>query len=791
LFGILLASIGIAQTRPDSAPEAPPAVPPQSLTSGDWHLHHVTLNVQGHVYKLRGTPGQPAEIENSLYLFRADEIDFDQDSGDVRASGHVFFHDFAKNERLWADHLTYNTDDETGKFYDVIGETHPKVVSKPNMLTTGNPFHFEGEWAERQGEKYILHNGFITNCKIPHPWWRLRGKTFDIIPHKQAIGHRSFFYIRSIPIFYTPFFYHSLEKEPRHSGLLIPMFGHGGAGHGFYAHLGYFWAINRSYDLTYRGQFFTSALEHRTEFRGKPHAGSDFDISVFGVNDFAKPAATALPPTTYSGFSVLFVGKSELGGGWTARGSIDYISSLHFHQHWSDSYNESVATEFHSTGFIDNNWSTFTFNAIFADIRNYGPGGDVDTNPDIHATPHFVADAVTIRKLPEGELTSRERRIWDKLPIYFSFESSTGLLSRSQPIFDSVTSPTTVIDHYQTGQFMNRDSLAPHVTTAFQIAGIHFIPSFGMEETFYSQAQSPYEGRYRVIGTDIVRSTRDFSLDVIFPSLARVFDKKTIFGDKLKHVIEPRATYRYVTGVGSDFDRFIRFDENELLTNTSELLLSLTNRVYAKRGDSVEEIFTWELFQKRYFDPAFGGALTDGQRNVIMPAADVSGYAFLVGPRTASPIVSAMRISPFGGLGIRWQADYDDRHGGLVDNGIGVDYRKKYYFASASFNRVHANPILGPPASQVYFRGGFGDANHRGFNAGFQALYDLQAHQLQWPTAQVTYNTDCCGLSVQYRHPTIGAGIANQNQSPEWRVAFSVANIATPLGNLKKQDRMF
>ena len=54
-----------------------------------------------------------------------------------------------------------------------------------------------------------------------------------------------------------------------------------------------------------------------------------------------------------------------------------------------------------------------------------------------------------------------------------------------------------------------------------------------------------------VIGTNIVRSARDFSLDFVFPSLTRIFEKKTIFGDKLKHVIEPRATYRYVTGIGN------------------------------------------------------------------------------------------------------------------------------------------------------------------------------------------------------------------------------------------------
>ena len=124
---------------------------------------------------------------------------------------------------------------------------------------------------------------------------------------------------------------------------------------------------------------------------------------------------------------------------------------------------------------------------------------------------------------------------------------------------------TVLLDTFQTGQFMNRVDIAPHLTSAFHWAGIHIVPSFGIHETYYGEAQAPYQDRYRVVGTNIVRSARDFSVDVLFPSLARVFNKKTVFGDKLKHVIEPRATYRYVTGIGSEFTRFIRFDETDLL----------------------------------------------------------------------------------------------------------------------------------------------------------------------------------------------------------------------------------
>ncbi len=57
-----------------------------------------------------------------------------------------------------------------------------------------------------------------------------------------------------------------------------------------------------------------------------------------------------------------------------------------------------------------------------------------------------MANAVTIRKLPEVEFTSRLRRILDPLPFYFSFESSAGLLFRSEPVFNADN--TVLVDKF-------------------------------------------------------------------------------------------------------------------------------------------------------------------------------------------------------------------------------------------------------------------------------------------------------------------------------------------------------
>jgi LPS-assembly protein len=732
--------------------------------------------------KKRTLHGHPAEIVDSRMLFRADTIVYDGDTEDLHAEGHVYYFDFSKNEKIWCNKLDYHTEkgNEHGTFYQVIGETMPRIVTTPKqgiLYAQTAPFHFEGEWAERDEVKYILHNGWVTNCTLPKPWWRLRGKKFDIIPRDRTKAYDSTFVLAGVPVFFFPWFYHPMKREPRKSGFLIPSPGHNSL-RGFYVGAGYFWAINRSYDVTYEAQIFDSGLvSNHAEIRGKPKPGTDFDLVVFG----SATSQTNSP----SGLTAYGVGKSQLGNGWTASGNLNFTTTLLFRQDWSQSYNETVGSELTSSGFIDKSWSTYTFDVVASRTQAFQNVEQEVTNPVTGKTSLGPADAVTIRKLPEAELTSRDHDIFQGLPLWYSFDASAGMMYRYLPYFDATG--TQVIDQFQTNAFTDRIRFAPHLTTAFSLGPVHFVPSIGIDETFYSESQTLDQGVYHAIGTDLVRSSRDFSLNVILPSLERIYNRKTFLGDKLKHVIEPRVQYNYVTGVGTDFDRFIRFDDNDLLANTSELDLSLANRIFAKRGDAVTEVFSWEIEQKRYFDPTFGGALVPGQANVFTSTLDLTGYAFLVGPRSTSPVVSTLRITPISGLSIQWQTDYDHRMHAIVNSAFSVDYNwKKYYHISGGNNDVHSNPLLTPYANQFRARAAFGNTNKRGFNAAVDAIYDYEQQKLLWATMQVTYNTDCCGLSVQFRR-VYRVGLPDENL---YAVSFSVANIGA-FGTLKKQDRLF
>jgi LPS-assembly protein len=723
----------MASVKPDS----PPGICDQEQ-EGSWR-------------RLRGN----VRIETIDMQIKADELDWNTETGYVEARGHVHFEYFARGEKLDCDKAQYYLDEDNGDFYNVKGSAASTIQARPGLNTTTNPFYFEGEWAERKDDVYVIHNGFLTDCTVPDPWWIFKGPTFTIIPGNHATTRKSWFYLKKVPLFYAPYFYKSLKKQPRRSGLLIPGVG-SSSSHGYTAGFGYYWAISRSFDLTYEGTYYTGAgLANYVEFRGKINPNSDFDLNVFGIKTNAMTGGTS-----DQGLHVTLKGKYDLGNGWEARGELNYLSSLAFLQQFTQSYNEAVYGETHSVGFVTRHWDDFGLNFVAQRNLNF-------LDPVAQTT-------IEIRKVPEVSFSEREHEVkafdW---PFWVSFDSSAGWLNRNQAEF-------------QTRNFVPRLDFGPEITTAFHWGDIQIVPTFGVRETFYGASfveGSPYNAPVVNNNLSVLRSARNVSVDVVLPSLARIFDSPKWMGEKVKHVIEPRITYKDVTGI-NNFGRLIRFDENELPTNTNQVEFSLINRLLTKdKNGTVKELLSWQLSYDRYFDPTFGGAITPGVRNVIQSEIDLTGFAFLDGYRHDSPIVSDLRVQSK--VNFEWRTDYDFQTHKIVDSSFTVDGRINQVFWTLGHTDINTNPLLFPKSNQVNAGIRYGKSNRRGWNYGGNVAYDFLEQRATYWQVQATKNTDCCGFSVRYLRLAFGT-----TDRSEVQFAFSVSNIGT-VGTLKKQDRIF
>jgi LPS-assembly protein len=324
-----------------------PVPRPNAPVKGYYDLSAVDQDSDNGVHHLRGNV--VVELHNAT--FKADEADYDEDTKIFKARGHVYYRDYEQNEVIYCDRAEYNTDTLLGTFYKPRGWSKTKVVARPGVLTTQQPFYFEGVYAEKLEDRYVVHNGFITDCAIPNPWWTLHSGLFDIIPNDRAVTRHAVYHLRKFPVFYFPYFYKSLKKEPRKSGFLAPNFVHSSTrGYGLAA--GYYWAFSRSMDVTYVLQDFSvRGLAHHVDFRGKPTQKTDFNLIIDGAQDrgYTTSGGTLIKTP---GYSITGGARTEFGDGWVARGSINYISSLAYRQQFSQSFNEAIFSETHAVASV-------------------------------------------------------------------------------------------------------------------------------------------------------------------------------------------------------------------------------------------------------------------------------------------------------------------------------------------------------------------------------------------------------------------------------------------------------
>jgi LPS-assembly protein len=436
-----------------------------------------------------------------------------------------------------------------------------------------------------------------------------------------------------------------------------------------------------------------------------------------------------------------------------------------------------------------------------------------------------VFNSIRILHTPSVDASSVEQPIGHS-PLFWSFDSSVGGLSRSEPGF-------------HTSNLLGRFDLNPQISLPLKLRGWNLRPALTLHETYYSERF--VNGVTQDHGTN--RRALEGSVEVRPPVLEKIFDRD-YFGRKWKHVIEPRVIYRYVTGV-NDFTNVLHFDERDILSDTHEVQYGFVTRLYAKRHRSpieecqtpmtglavgaaapeqtvpwerarsvesrpcavaplVKEVLRWEIAQKYFLDPTFGGAVIPGQRNVLTTTEALTGIAFLTGPRHLSPLISRLRIATGTHTDTEWDSDFDfqlnrinastlllNYNSGPFTFGAGDAFLQIPQTTPPSVTEGKCGPVTG--TSQITCRFdqfrvalGYGGLTRRGFSAAASFGFDAETRQLQFATAQTTYNWDCCGITLEYRRYAI-ANVRNENL---YRFTFSLANIVS-FGNLRRQERLY
>jgi LPS-assembly protein len=716
---------------------------------------------EGSVTHLRGA----VEILYRGMVLTADEVDYSDETQVADARGHVHFLDKARDENIYAETGRFNLADDTGQFTKVTGSYGAHIApggSKNVYLTTTNPFYFESPVVDRTGANaYVIHDGWVTTCKSPGELWRFQGKETLVRPEEYFVAHGGWMRVKGIPIFYMPYFRHTLQRIPRQSGFLSPHFGTSSI-KGIFLGEDYFWAINRSMDLLAGAEFYSArGWAQNAVFRMRGTGDNHLTTYYYGVFD-RGPVVDGVRQASQGGRTLSVQGSMDLPDGFRAVANVNYLSSYIFRLAFSQSYNEAIGTEVHSQAFITKHFDDYDFHVAVFRYQDFQS-----------ATPD---DSIQIRSLPSIQFAGHDRPLFSDLPIYFSFDTALDFLNRSQI---GLSTPA----------FVSRFDAFPRATSPFHFGHWDFVVSFGVRATAYTASVTPGgPGVEHVIGTDRVRTAGEVDLDIRPPALEKIFHSPIKrLGDKWKHTIEPRLTFQYVGGIENPAS-ILLFDDRDIMVNTRAVTLSVTQRLLSKRDKDgvVTELASWEVGQRYYLDPTFDGAITPGQRNVFASTLDLSPYSFIDTARRFSPVYSDLRLN----LSHRFDLDsvlqYDFLLHRLTAGSLNVTARRGKIFGTVGHDFSRGDPLIAPNENVVQFRAGYGSSTGLGPNVVWLVVPDLRNSLIQYTAVQASYNTDCCGLLAEWRRSEYGA---TQPES-SWRVAISFANLGS-VGNIKKKERMF
>lgn len=731
------------------------------------------------------------EIRYADTRLRADHVEYNEKTNEATAIGHVQL-DY-NGEHLEATEAHYNVSTGHGVFQNVHGTF--KVVRQPNdqVLLTDNPLYFEARTVERfAGDLYFVQKAWITICDPEHPKWQFYAPEARIRLDKTVALVNANFRLFRVPLVWLPYATAPAGSKIRQSGFLIPDIGQSSR-KGFILGDAFYFAPLSWLDTTFGGQFMSRrGLLERGSFRAKPFENTSVEYTYFGVDDrgLLNPDGTRSPQ---GGQQQTLEIQSLLPHGWRFVTDYNQLSSLTFRLAFADTFGEAINSEVRSAVFFTNNFRGFSLNFAGIDDKSFLTLPVAATS----TTPFVPATSVTLRNLPQARFGSVEQSPWEKIPVYFSFDSFVGAVHRSDSVL--ATPNYTPID---TPLSVSREEFAPRVTLP-----VHFGPWLGVTSSAAFRTTrygDSLDSSGLVSGTAITRNTGEFAVELRPPTFERFFEpaaKKDKPRRKYKHTIEPAITYRYVTGV-NNFADFIRFDSDATLTDTSEVEYGFTQRLYSKTGDDQpQELISWRIVQKHYFDPTFGGAIVSGQRNVFQALDSISPFAFAFGPRNWSPIVSDFKIAPGGPYDLEQILQYDLQNQRLATIGTLIKTKPyREFFATVAYFRLNDNPSLSdiaamppgltafqqPLTNQVRALLGYGGENRKGFNFTGGVGYDFTNKTLQNQIVQVSYNGSCCGLALEYRRLNL-ATVRTENQ---FRVAFIIANIGT-FGNLRHRDKIF
>jgi LPS-assembly protein len=693
------------------------------------------------------------EIRRPDFQIYADQVELFTDQDRAIATGNVVLSQ--GNSRIAADHADFNTKTKLGTFYNAWGTAQmaqPKTKSTINpsaALPPGVPgnvppatavpaapttvadtdIYFFGETIEKMGaRKFKITNGGFTTCVQPTPRWELTSSVVILnLDHYTALRN-AVFLVKGVPMLYTPFLVYPTNKNQRATGILLPTYGVSTL-RGQSIHDAFFWAIDRSQDLTVMHDWFSSAGQGvGTEYRYNYGPGSNGNFSAYlSQKGSATDTAAALP-----GFYELRGGMNQLlPGGFRARMNVNYFSDFASMQ----TFNTNVYD-------ASRNSRTYGGNVV-------GVVGDFSLNGTFNRSEFFygTTDSAISGTTPRITLTRSERPLFGS-PLYFSLSGDFGRVVRDNRSATNGDSDWS----------LNRFEFAPQIRYPFKKWTWFTVNStISWRDTYYSRSQEttptgdvfvdPNTNQIVVVNQGLNRQYFQFQSQVSGPVFTRVWNTPDNgYAEKFKHSIEPVLNVSRITGI-DNYNQIVQNESGDaVIGGATTLAYGVMNRFYAKRRASggtgqAREIASVEITQTYS---------TDDRVSLHDTAYSTSFLGAL--PSNYSPIAVSVRGTPTDKFNATFRVEIDGHYLTARTISANGSYNVNWLTTTVGWNKTASIPGVAGSLPIGYINAST-NAHTRDTRWGTAYSVNFDAINSQLLQQQITgfYNSQCCGIQFQYQ----------------------------------------
>ncbi len=775
----------------------PEQVPPAGVPV-EWEVQKQSR--VGNIWTLTGA----VVVHYRDYILKADKVTYDQSTTQLEAEGNLQVAGGPNDVLIFADHGDMRLNMHTARYFGVHGSQGIRTAGRTAVYSTTNPFFFTGRVVLENGEgHYQIIDGTMTNCRLPRPDWQLFARSIKLDDGKASTSNALFKFL-GVPIFYLPYLRHPIDDTGRQSGFLIPVASTGSSIKGYTFGEQIYWVINRNMDMILGMEYYSKrGWAPNGDFRYKGHGLDHLTVRWNalldrGVEETTTPTTT--PVTTMQlidqgGVDINALGTKYITPETHVAGNVEYLSSYLYRLVFNDNFWQAVSSEVHSNVSLTHVHNGFVPSVSMERFQTFA-GNTNSTETTINS------NQARILHLPNLRFDVLDRPLGAS-GLYWGMGSSLDYLNRSE--------------HGFTARNVVRADFYPHLFLPFAAGGWSGSAEAALRETAYTLSQIPNltgnQNNTPTLSHDpLNRSDFEARMDLRAPAVERDFFL-TRWNSELRHVIEPEIFYRYVSGIGAQAQNVLLIDSTDIATNTNEVGFSLTQRFYLRPANKLPCVSTgvetttkgcppqaqsrewasWQIMQKFYIDPNFGGAVITDRRNVFDSTLDMSGIAFLTSLRNLGPIISRLRFEAINNLRVEWDMDYDAKAGQFGANNLYAGYswgRATLGVGHAMLNAIEYNPTGAGTASiksqQVQPFLSIGKASGKGINLAANLGYDYVLNAVQYAGAQAAYNWDCCGLSVGYRQFNLGSA-RNETQ---WLYSFTLASFGS-VGDIRRSNTAF